>query len=90
MTKRLVLLWGLIRGDLGRLWRALKHPLAPAWLKIGVALLVLYLLSPVDLLPDAIPLLGVVDDLVLIPLAVRFLLARLPAALRDELDRPAA
>jgi uncharacterized membrane protein YkvA (DUF1232 family) len=54
---------------------------------VGTALLVLYLLSPVDLLPDTIPLLGVVDDLVLIPLAIRWMLSRLPAHIREEADR---
>jgi uncharacterized membrane protein YkvA (DUF1232 family) len=41
----------------------------------------------VDLLPDFIPLLGVVDDLVLIPLAVRYMLRRLPAAVRADIAR---
>ena len=48
--------------------------------------LVLYLLSPIDLMPDVIPLLGVVDDLVLIPLAIRFMLGKLPQAVRDDID----
>ena len=67
-----------------RLWRALKHPASPAWLKWAVAGLALYLLSPVDLLPDVIPVLGLVDDLVLIPLAIRALLNRLPANVRAD------
>jgi len=41
----------------------------------------------VDLLPDALPVLGLADDLVLLPLAVHWLLSRLPAGLRAELDR---
>jgi uncharacterized membrane protein YkvA (DUF1232 family) len=51
------------------------------WLKVGTALIVLYVLSPIDLVPDFIPLLGVMDDVVLVPLAIRFLLKRLPAEL---------
>jgi uncharacterized membrane protein YkvA (DUF1232 family) len=84
MWKRWVVLWRVVRGDARRLWFALRHPAAPGWLKVGTALIVLYLLSPIDLVPDAIPLLGVVDDLVLIPLAIRFLLDRLPPGLRSE------
>jgi uncharacterized membrane protein YkvA (DUF1232 family) len=38
--------------------------------------------SPLDLIPDAIPIIGVLDDLVLLPLAVRWLLSKLPGALR--------
>lgn len=87
MWKRVVVLWRLVRGDARRLWFALRHPAAPAWLKVGTALLVLYLLSPVDLLPDAIPLLGIVDDLIIIPFAIRWLLSRLPAHIREEAER---
>jgi uncharacterized membrane protein YkvA (DUF1232 family) len=87
MWKRVVVLWRLVRGDARRLWFALRHPAAPAWLKVGTALLVLYLLSPVDLLPDTIPLLGVVDDLIIIPFAIRWLLSRLPAHIREEAER---
>jgi uncharacterized membrane protein YkvA (DUF1232 family) len=85
MFKRLSMLWAVVRGDARLLWRALRHPLAPAWLKAGVALLVLYLVSPVDLIPEWIPVLGVMDDLVLIPLAIRFMLKRLPAHLRSDI-----
>lgn len=85
MWKRLSLLWTVIRGDARLLWRALKHPLSPGWLKPAVALLVLYVLSPVDFIPDVIPVLGLVDDVVLLPLAIRFILDRLPARVRDDI-----
>ena len=78
MWKRLTLLWTLVRGDARQLWFALRHPAAPGWLKLGTALIALYLVSPLDFIPDWIPGLGVVDDLVLVPLAIRWLLRRLP------------
>jgi uncharacterized membrane protein YkvA (DUF1232 family) len=81
MWKRLTLLWTVVRGDARQLWFALRHPAAPTWLKVGTAFIVLYVLSPIDLIPDFIPLLGVMDDVVLVPLAIRFLLKRLPAEL---------
>jgi uncharacterized membrane protein YkvA (DUF1232 family) len=87
MWKRVTVLWSLVRGDARRLWFALRHPQAPGWLKVGTALIALYLLSPVDLLPDTLPILGVVDDLVLVPLAIRFLLDRLPADIARAADR---
>lgn len=87
MWKRLTVLWTVVRGDARRLWFALRHPQAPGWLKLGTALVALYLLSPVDLLPDTIPLLGVVDDLVLVPLAIRFMLDRLPPEITRAADR---
>ena len=87
MWKRLVLLWRVFRTDARRLWFALRHPGAPTWLKIGTALIVLYVLSPIDLIPDAIPVLGWIDDLVIVPFAIRFLLDRLPARIRSDLPR---
>lgn len=81
MWKRLTVLWTVLRGDARRLWFALRHPAAPGWLKWAVGGVLLYLISPIDLLPDTLPLLGVVDDLVLVPLAMRFLLDRLPPEL---------
>ena len=87
MLKRLSVLWVAVRGDARRLWVALRHPEAPLWLKLGSAGLVLYLISPVDLLPDVIPVLGMVDDLVLIPLAMRWMLGRLPAHLSGPDDK---
>jgi uncharacterized membrane protein YkvA (DUF1232 family) len=90
MWKRVSMLWALVRGDARLLWRALRHPAAPRWLKLGSLGLVAYALLPVDLVPDFIPVLGVVDDLVLIPLAIRFMLDRLPIALRTELGRQPA
>lgn len=78
MLKRLTLLWTVIRGDARQLWFALRHPAAPRWLKIGTAMIVLYVLSPIDIVPDFIPFVGVLDDIVIVPLAIRWLLKRLP------------
>lgn len=78
MLKRLTLLWALLRGDARQLWFALRHPAAPGWLKVGTGLIALYLVSPIDIIPDFLPVIGVVDDLVLVPLAIRWLLKRLP------------
>ena len=87
MWKRLTVLWVLVRGDARRLWFALRHPAAPGWLKAATALLLLYLLSPLDLVPDTLPIIGMVDDLILLPMAVHWLLSRLPAVLRTDLER---
>lgn len=83
MWKRLMRLWTVVRGDARVLWFALQHPQAPLWLKAGCLAIVIYLLSPVDLIPDAIPVLGLLDDLVLVPLAMRWLLRLMPAHIRE-------
>ena len=85
MFKRFSLLWALIRGDARLLWRALRHPQSPGWLKLGALGIVLYVISPIDLIPDVIPVIGLLDDIVLVPLAIRFLLNRLPTHLRADI-----
>lgn len=78
MWKRLPLLWTVLRGDARQLWFALRHPAAPRWLKLGTAMVALYLVSPIDIIPEFIPFVGLLDDVVLVPLAIRWMLGRLP------------
>lgn len=87
MWKRLSMLWLLLKGDARRLWFALRHPQSPGWLKVGTGLLLLYLVSPIDIVPDWIPLLGIVDDVVVLSTAMRLMLNRLPAEVRADVDR---
>ncbi|MGV3495052.1 MAG: YkvA family protein [Ramlibacter sp.] len=87
MWKRLTLLWTVVRGDARQLWTALRHPAAPRWLKLGALGIVAYVLSPVDLLPDVLPFVGVLDDIVLVPLAMRWLLDRLPPEIAASVGR---
>ena len=86
MWKRWSVLWAVIRGDARLLWLALQHPLSPRWLRPAVGLMVLYVVSPVDLIPDVIPVLGLLDDVVLVPLAIRFVLRRLPARVLADIE----
>ncbi len=87
MWKRIAVLWSVVRGDAKRLWIALRHPMAPGWLKVGTAMIALYVISPIDLIPDALPFIGVLDDVVIVPLAIRALLKRLPAVVQAEVQR---
>ncbi len=87
MLKRLTALWSVLRGDARQLWFALRHPAAPGWLKVGTGLIALYLLSPVDIVPDWLPVIGVIDDLVLVPLAIRWMLRRLPPEIAQAAGR---
>jgi uncharacterized membrane protein YkvA (DUF1232 family) len=82
MFKKLAAVYALVRKDAGILWFALRHPARPAWLRPAVGLLAFYLVSPIDLIPDFIPVIGLVDDLVLIPLLVAWLVRMLPAELK--------
>ncbi|MBK4738012.1 hypothetical protein [Noviherbaspirillum pedocola] len=84
MKRLMLLLWKTSRADLHLLWHALKHPSRPGWLLPAVALLGMYAVSPLNL---AIPLLGIVDDLVLVPLLLHFLVSRLPMEVRADAVR---
>jgi len=66
------------------LYLAARHPRTPWYAKAVAALVVAYAFSPIDLIPDVIPVLGLLDDLVLLPLG--FLLARrlVPVAVWEE------
>lgn len=77
---RLVRLWRLGGRDLRLLWFALKHPSRPLWLVPAALLLGFYAIEPFNF---AIPLLGLVDDLVILPLVLHALLKFLPREIRD-------
>lgn len=58
---------------------AARHPHTPWYAKLVVAGCVAYALTPVDLIPDAIPVIGLIDDLVFIPLAIALAVRFIPA-----------
>jgi uncharacterized membrane protein YkvA (DUF1232 family) len=63
------------------LWKLIRHPATP-WPPKLVALFVLaYALSPIDLIPDFIPVLGLVDDIVLLPLGIALVVLLTPRTL---------
>ena len=78
--RRLFIFWRQGGRDLKLLWRALRHPDRPAWLVPASVLLAFFALDPLNL---AMPVLGAVDDLLLLPLALRALLSALPQHLRN-------
>jgi uncharacterized membrane protein YkvA (DUF1232 family) len=52
------------------LWFALRHADTPIWAKLIAFLAVAYALSPIDLIPDFIPVLGYLDDVILLPVLI--------------------
>jgi uncharacterized membrane protein YkvA (DUF1232 family) len=71
-------------------WRLIRDERVPFWTKLVPIGLVLYILSPIDLIPDVIPVLGQVDDLALLMLGTQVFIAISPSAVvqshRNELD----
>ena len=75
---RLLLRFLTFRKELATLWQAFLSPHTPVHLKALMLLVPAYLLSPIDLIPDFIPLLGWVDDFVVIPMLVSWIVRLLP------------
>jgi len=59
---------------------AIRDPETPRWLRWFALALLAYALSPIDLIPDFIPVLGWLDDLLILPLGFALILRRLPPA----------
>ena len=73
-----------LRVELYALYLAARHPQTPWYAKLVVAGFVAYAVTPVDLVPDAIPILGLVDDLIFVPFAIAAAVRFVPAAVLAE------
>ncbi|MBC7228006.1 MAG: DUF1232 domain-containing protein [Thermoflexales bacterium] len=67
-----------LRADTYALYLAYRDPRTPWYARLFAALVVGYAFSPVDLVPDFVPVLGYLDDLVLVPLGVLLALKMIP------------
>ena len=79
----------LAKRDVVALWLASRDPRTPWYAKLVALCVAAYALSPIDLIPDFIPVLGYVDDLVLVPLGILLAVRLVPPALMQELRRDA-
>ncbi len=77
-----------LRKDLVLLWRAFLTPATPLYLKFLMLLVPLYLVSPIDFIPDFVPIAGWLDDLVVIPLLVSWIVSLLPQPVPVRASRP--
>jgi uncharacterized membrane protein YkvA (DUF1232 family) len=87
-----------LKRDVVAIALALRDPRVPWYAKAVGACVVAYALSPIDLIPDFVPVLGYVDDLVLVPLGLMLVVRLIPvdvlaehrAAARAIAERPAS
>ena len=63
------------------LWKLFRHPDTPRPAKLVALLVLAYALSPIDLIPDFIPVLGWLDDLILLPLGIALAVKMTPRQL---------
>lgn len=79
-----------LKREVYALYFACRDPRVPWYAKALAVVIVGYAFSPIDLIPDFIPILGYLDDLVLIPLGVMAVRALVPAPVLDECRERAA
>jgi uncharacterized membrane protein YkvA (DUF1232 family) len=80
---------GELKAQVVTLWFCRRDPRTPVSAKIMAAVVVAYAFSPIDLIPDFIPVLGYVDDLILLPLGIYATIRLIPAAVLADARREA-
>jgi uncharacterized membrane protein YkvA (DUF1232 family) len=75
---------GQLKSETYALYLAYRDPRAPWYAKLFAALVVGYAFSPIDLIPDSIPVLGYLDDLILVPLGVALAVRMIPEDVLSE------
>ncbi len=79
----------VIRRDAVAVWLAARDPRVPVPVKLLAACVAAYALSPIDLIPDFIPILGYLDDLVIVPLGLLLVIRLVPDEVMADLRRRA-
>lgn len=75
---------GMLKRDVLALWIAARSPRTPLLAKMTAGAVAAYALSPIDLIPDFIPVLGYVDDVLIVPLGIALVIRLIPAPLLAE------
>jgi uncharacterized membrane protein YkvA (DUF1232 family) len=73
-----------LRAETFALYLAARHPGTPWYAKLFVAGIVAYAFSPIDLIPDFVPVLGYLDDLILIPVGIALAIRMVPSSVLAE------
>jgi len=89
--QRLKIWAAALKREVMALWFACRDPRTPWYARVLTMLIVAYALSPIDLIPDFIPMLGYLDELILLPVGIYLVLKLVPAeALADARARAQA
>src|SRR5881392_1256681 len=79
-----------IKCDVIAVWIAARDPRVPWYAKALALAVAAYALSPIDLIPDFIPVLGYLDDLIIVPLGILLVVRLIPPGLMAEFRAQAA
>jgi uncharacterized membrane protein YkvA (DUF1232 family) len=73
-----------LKNEIYALYLTYQHPRTPWYAKVLAALILGYALSPIDLIPDFIPVIGYLDDLIIVPAGIALLIRIIPRDILDE------
>lgn len=73
-----------LKTEVHALYLAYRDPRVPWYAKVWAACVIAYAFSPIDLIPDPIPILGYLDDLILIPLGITLAIRMIPPEVMAE------
>src|SRR5215472_3725402 len=73
-----------LKTEIHALFLAIKDPRVPWYAKLSAICVVAYALSPIDLIPDFIPVVGYLDDLILVPLGIGLTIRMIPLEVLSE------
>jgi uncharacterized membrane protein YkvA (DUF1232 family) len=80
-----------LKREIFALYLAVRDPRCPWYARVFAGLVVAYAFSPIDLIPDFVPILGYLDDLILLPLGIAVAIRLIPAPIlaesREEAER---
>lgn len=68
-----------LKTDIPAVFIAMRKKETPVWAKVIAGLTIVYALSPIDLIPDFIPVLGYIDDIILLPALVALVIRMIPS-----------
>lgn len=79
-----------VKRDVIAVWIAARDPRVPWYAKVLAASVAAYALSPIDLIPDFVPVLGYLDDVIIVPVGILLTVRMIPDGLMDEFRAEAA
>ena len=78
-----------LKRDVVALWLAARDPRVPWYAKLLAGAVAAYALSPIDLIPDFVPVLGYLDDLIIVPVGIWLAVQLIPISVMDDLREKA-
>ena len=73
-----------LRQNIHVLYRSITDPDVPWYVKLLVGLIVAYIISPIDFIPDFIPVLGLLDEAILVPIGIGMALKLMPEQVMEK------